>query len=339
MAGLDFTVFWVLFMFYEIARFPEHLTRALRGSRLTIHGNTHVVRDVLYLPIRGEDWERIRRYSETRAGGGGEVSTYWTDRRDEFVYIYSIDQEVLAISGYFASGYVGQFVDGLGQGLGKPPETEVQKSIFQAFMDNDGPLVRSWYPLLPSLVDHYDLFKNLDAARAIVNHATAANDTGLAVLEIGAGGCLLAMFLHRLAQVRRYDVIDLDFVIPFGFAMLRSFAPEISTALPGEPVADAVVRFRDNNDPAFDEATHDVAVNITSLGEMTQANVADYFALIARVLRAGGVFTCINRNAKVTRFEAYPWHVIPGDVLVDEVDPTSGYHDPDPIYRRIVRKS
>ena len=114
-------------MFYEIARFPEALTRALRGSRLTIHGNSHAVRDVLYLPTRPEDWERIRRYSETRGDGSAEVSGYWTGRRDEFVYIYSIDQQVLAISGYFASGYVGQFVDGHGQGLGKPPETDSQK--------------------------------------------------------------------------------------------------------------------------------------------------------------------------------------------------------------------
>jgi len=325
-------------MFYEIARFPEQLIRALRGSRLTIQGKTHVVRDILYLPIQDEDWERIRRYSENRADGAAEISGYWTDRRDEFTYIYSIEQRVLAISGYFASGYIGQFVDGPAQGLGKPPETDVQKSIFHAFMERDGPLIRSWYPLLPSLVDHYDLFKNLDAARTIVNHATSVNDSGLTVLEIGAGGCLLPMFLRGLTKIRRHDVVDLDFVIPFGFAMLRSFAPGISVALPGEPTEDASVRFNDNNNLAFDEAGHDVAVNITSFGEMTQGNVSEYFALVAHALRSGGIFTCINRNAKVTRFDSYPWHSITGDVLVDEVDPTSGYHDPDPIFRRIVRK-
>ena len=42
-------------MFYETARFPERLTRALHGLRLTINGNCHVVRDVLYLPLAGEN--------------------------------------------------------------------------------------------------------------------------------------------------------------------------------------------------------------------------------------------------------------------------------------------
>jgi hypothetical protein len=103
-------------------------------------------------------------------------------------------------------------------------------------------------------------------------------------------------------------------------------------------MVDAVVRFRDNNELNFEESVHDVAVNITSFGEMTDANVASYFTLIARTLRPGGVFMCINRNAKVTRFADYPWEAIAGDVLVDEEDPTSGYHDPDPIFRRLIRK-
>jgi len=78
--------------------------------------------------------------------------------------------------------------------------------------------------------------------------------------------------------------------------------------------------------------------SVRSFGEMTNRNVADYFTLIDSALPPGGVFACINRREKMTRFEDYPWDLVDGDILIDAVDPTSGYYDPDPIYRRIVHK-
>jgi hypothetical protein len=325
-------------MFYEIARFPEQLVRALQGSTLTLKGVEYLVHGVLYLPFAPEDWERIRRYSEVAGDGKVAISSFWAARSRHFLYIYSIEQKMLAISGYFNSGYTGNYLEGALQNFVRPPINELQRDLFKSFIKDAGPLVRSWYPLLPSLIDHYDISKNLDVGRAIAANLTADQSAALRVLEIGAGGCLMPLFLRHLTTLRSYDVVDLDFVLPFGFAMLRCFAPELPVALPNELATDAIVRFHENNAPPTFTASHDVAINITSFGEMTNRNVADYFTLIDGALPSGGVFACINRREKMTRFEDYPWHLVDGDILIDAVDPTSGYYDPDPIYRRIVRK-
>lgn len=328
-------------MFYEIEAFTDQTTRAFEGADLVIGDAKFIVRRAIYVPLGPGEWARIRRYAETRGEGVAPISDYWQTRRQEFVYIYARRQRILAIAGYFASGYVGQFIVGEAQNMGKPPVLDIHRTLFERFRVEMGPTIRAWYPLLPSLVDHYDLFKNHHAASTLTKLAQgdAVDPDGSAVLEIGAGGCLLPMFLHRMMKLRSYDVVDLDFVIPFGFAMLRSFAPELPIALPGEDTDGTIVRFHDSKALDFTDDVHDMAVNITSFGEMSPVIVADYFALLARTLRPGGLFACINRQAKVTRFEDYPWGLIAGEVLVDEVDPTSGYHDPDPIRRRIIRKS
>ena len=53
-------------------------------------------------------------------------------------------------------------------------------------------------------------------------------------MEVGAGGALLAYLLYRKLNLGRYDIIDLDFVIPKAFLLLSYLAPDANIILPGE---------------------------------------------------------------------------------------------------------
>ncbi|MBT5265743.1 MAG: hypothetical protein HOL85_12980 [Rhodospirillaceae bacterium] len=325
-------------MYFEVDTFEAKDLALLGRANISAAGRTFETRTVFYLPTRAEDWARIRGYAGGMAGGPEEISDYWDARASNFLYVFSRQQNMLAICGYFDSGYIGQFIDPTGQTFNLPARNNVQERVFKEFVDRDGPLIRSWYPLLPSLIDHYDLYKNLSVARLIEQQATAPGE-GLRILEIGAGGCLLPLLLRRVAGVQRYDVIDLPFVLPMGFAMMRAFAPDVPIALPNEAVGDAWLRFQSSDDYSIEDGVYDAAVNVTSFGEMSQAQVEGYFGLLERALRPAGVFACINRTDKSTAFADYPWSKVGTEFVVDSEDPVSGYHhDRMQIMRRVVRR-
>jgi len=60
--------------------------------------------------------------------------------------------------------------------------------------------------------------------------------------------------------------------------------------------------------------SYDVAVNITSMQEMTVESVADYFRFLRQHMEVKGLFYCCNREIKiltggeVQEFARYPWH-------------------------------
>jgi hypothetical protein len=112
----------------------------------------------------------------------------------------------------------------------------------------------------------------------------------------------LRMLLPNEAEAERHADFDLVFLTP---AQLR-LVPDRAVAL---------------------------AVNAASFQEMTPAQVADYFGLIDRAVRPGGLFACYNRvekipgddtitttesQAAVMRFAEYPWRR-GREILVDEV--------------------
>ena len=120
--------------------------------------------------------------------------------------------------------------------------------------------------------------------------------------------------------------------------MVRFFARDLEIELPGEVGEKAWLRYQTSELHAQPERTHDVVVNITSFQEMSDYQVEDYFRLVARSLKPGGLFVCVNRLEKATRFDAYPWHLIPGELLANEEDLTSRfYFDDQVVQRRIVR--
>lgn len=324
-------------MLFEVEAFNANDISRIGNGTFSAHGIEFDTREAFYLPLAPEDWGRLKSYWSGLQDSEGNLTDYWRTRKSNFLYVYSKSQETVLISGYFQSGYVGQFINGPAQKFNMPFQNERQRELFLKFGNEVGPYIRSWYPLLPSLVDFYDLHKNHNIAGAINRHAQRPD--GLRVLEIGAGGCLLPLMLRKMTEISTYTVIDLPFVIPFGFCMSRSFAPEMTVALPNEKAADAVLTFQTNADYEIEPAAYDAAVNVTSFGEMSGEAVEEYFDLIGRGLKPGGVFVCVNRKEKTTSFEEYPWAKLGGEVLVDEPDLVSQYHNQDwPVLRRIIRR-
>ena len=77
--------------------------------------------------------------------------------------------------------------------------------------------------------------------------------------------------------------------------------------------------------------SYDLAINISSMQEMTMQSVAEYFRFLREHMETDGLFYCCNRERKmlvggeVQEFTRYPWH--PEDVhLVDEPCPWHKYY-------------
>lgn len=335
-------------MLFTTDAFTAEMIAGLGSGPFRLHDEIFDVRTTCFLPLRAETWRRLQGL-DSAIRRMRSVSDYWRARSSHFFYLYAREPGVLCAAGYFDNPYVARFADTAALDHFKPFENDVQRAVFQRFLAEDGPLVRSWYPMLPSMVDLYDISKNLSVARDIAAHAPS--DGPLRVLEIGAGGCLLPLMLRRLLRLARYDVVDLPFVMPLGVAILDAVASDVAVSLPGETGSEeATVRFHLADDlagvrsggrsggHALEAASVDVVVNVTSFGEMEAGQVAGYFDTIARVLRPGGVFVCLNREDKVTRFDDYPWDRLPGEIVMDGADPFSFYHGEwQSLRRRIVR--
>ena len=329
-------------MLYEMERFTPETLAGLRHQRFRIGDAVFEVHATVYLPLAPALWQRLWR-ARRHLTPPPALSQHWRLRSDSFLYLYARSQAQVCACGYFDTGYVGAHIDGTMQDYNRQADRPAQIEAFRRFHDEDGPTVRAWYPLLPSLVNFYDIAKNLAVARLIAAHA-GSGGRPIRVLEVGAGGCLLPLLLRRLAPVGRHDVIDLPALIPLGAIMAGAFAPDAAIALPGEaagaPDGGTEPWLRLQAAGAFEVADggYDVAVNVTSFQEMTQQQVDDYFAVIARALRPGGILVCVNRERKSTDFAAYPWDRLGGAVLLDDEDPLSRFHaDDQVILRRIVR--
>lgn len=342
-------------MLFTTETFTAEMIAGLGRGPFRLHDEIFDVRATCFLPVRSGTWRRIQGL-DPAIRRMRSVSDYWRARSAHFFYLYARDPGVLCAAGYFDNPYIARFADTAALDHFKPFENDVQRAVFERFLAEDGPLIRSWYPTLPSMVDLYDLSKNLSVARDIAAHASSGEP--VRVLEIGAGGCLLALMLRRLLPVARYDIIDLPFVMPLGTAILDAVAPEVAISLPGDSAGEAggegaeirfhladehLVHSQDHHENrsgagGLADASVDIAVNVTSFGEMEPDQVAAYFDTIARVLRPGGVFICLNREDKVTRFDDYPWDRLPGEILMDRADPFSFYHGEwQSLRRRIVR--
>jgi hypothetical protein len=326
---------------YEVDTFaPGTLARMEKGP-FELDGTFYDLSSIQYIPLPPEIWRRIRRFWEAVAEPD-EISTHWRNRAKDFLYLYSREHQCILAAGYFHSGYVGRIIDGDAQNMNRQATRPEQIRFFNEFQQRMGPIIRSWYPLLPGMVEFHDLAKNFSIARQI---ADLLEEKGkpLRVLEIGAGGCLMPLCLRKMLTIERYDVVDLPLVMPLGASMLSFFAPQIALTLPGETGVESWVTFHtaatEIADIEVDPDGYDVLVNVTSFQEMTDAQVEGYFRLIARSMRPGALFVCVNRDVKSTRFADYPWHLIPGDVVLDIEDASSRFfRDEQLIQRRVIRR-
>jgi hypothetical protein len=156
-------------------------------------------------------------------------------------------------------------------------------------------------------------------------------------LEIGAGSGNLAHLMLQHAKRTSY-IVDLPRTLCGAVAYLSRVMPALRMLLPNEaetaPHSDADLVFLT---PAqlhlVPGRAFALAVNTASFQEMTPAQVGEYFTLVDRAVRPGGLFACYNRvekipgddtivvkesQAAVMRFAEYPWR--PGrETLVNEV--------------------
>jgi len=156
-------------------------------------------------------------------------------------------------------------------------------------------------------------------------------------IEIGAGSGNLAHLMLRHAKRTSY-IVDLPRTLCGAVAYLSGVMPTLRMLLPNEAVSvphrdvDLVFVTPAQLDLVPDRAVT-LAVNAASFQEMTPVQVGDYFALVDRAVRTGGLFACYNRvekipgddtitakesGAEVMRFAEYPWRT-GRETLVHEV--------------------
>ncbi len=323
---------------YEVESFSPKMLKRMSSGPFEIDGTHYLLRDIFYIPMKPSDWERVRRFWE-ETDETSEASKHWLKESLGYIYMYSKRDSCLMAAGLFHSGYVGTLIDGDAQSTNMQVSSDRQREVFANFMEHSAPIIRSWYPMLPSSVDFYHLEKNFLVAQELARHFDD-DAAGLSVLEVGAGGCLLSLFMQKLMNISAYTIIDLPLMVPLGTAMMNHFAPDKAVSLPNDTVADAWLRYQVADAPNVDPDTIDAAINITSFQEMTHDQIDRYFDLIGSALKRGGVFICVNRDVKLSVFLDYPWEKIGGEIIVDDLDPTSGFHrDNQVICRRVVRKS
>ena len=164
-----------------------------------------------------------------------------------------------------------------------------------------------------------------------------AFDEDFCFLEIGAGNGNLAHLMLQHARRTSY-IVDLPRTMCAAVSYLTRMMPSLRFLLPNEAEATPheSVQLVFLTPAQLDLIpTHSVslAVNCASFQEMTPTQVAEYFDLVDRVVRPGGLFFCYNRVEKipgddtifqkpspaaVMRFDEYPWR--PGrETIVHEV--------------------
>jgi len=157
------------------------------------------------------------------------------------------------------------------------------------------------------------------------------------VLEIGAGAGMLVVLFHSNLR-SQCVIVDLPEVIALSSAVVATLLPNARLLFPNEIEASkALEKQLSEYDFVFlwpdqaaliEDDSIDIAINTASFMEMTSSEVDEYFSLIQRAVKKGGVFYCCNRLEKrpglgdneARYFMKYPWRAQNED-LVLEVNP------------------
>jgi SAM-dependent methyltransferase len=136
------------------------------------------------------------------------------------------------------------------------------------------------------------------------------------VLLIGDGYGLLGALLKRRYPAAQIVYVDLGRTLLFQVHHVGRACSEASQALLAPatswPSTDFVYCPSEHK-TLLEAARFDLAVNVASMQEMAPEVVAEYFALLRRVLQPDNLFYCCNRERKVmpggevSEFNAYPW--------------------------------
>lgn len=155
------------------------------------------------------------------------------------------------------------------------------------------------------------------------------------VLEVGAGAGMLGVLCHSDLGAK-YVIVDLPEVIGFSSAVIATLLPKARFLFPHEirPVGSLAKQVADvdfvflwpDQTALIDDDSIDVAVNTSSFMEMRSEEIGEYFSLIQRSVKDGGIFYCCNRLEKrpglgdtvVRHFLKYPWRPQNEDVHLGE---------------------
>lgn len=151
------------------------------------------------------------------------------------------------------------------------------------------------------------------------------------VLEIGPGWGILSICLHQLHNCR-FILVDLPEVLSATFAMISYYRPNALVVLPNE-LKDSMddlqwgefVLICPEQSHLIPSESVDMALNTSSFQEMTYSLIEEYFRLINRCIRRGGLFYCLNeKNFKRHRvggaieYDRYPWDPGFDDIFHEE---------------------
>jgi hypothetical protein len=156
--------------------------------------------------------------------------------------------------------------------------------------------------------------------------------------------------------------IDLPEILPFSFLALHRAFPQSPFWLPNEirgtPLElpdQGLVFLTTEQAPRLPDACMDLGVNTASFGEMLPEQVADYFALLRRINRPGGLFFTCNRVEKwmdregapvsnnvpgqgiPIRFDRYPWLPQDQDLFFGPSDFHTMVQPKNPTLQRLCR--
>lgn len=184
---------------------------------------------------------------------------------------------------------------------------------------------------------------------AVMRHFISEDATRF--LEIGAGSGNLSSFFHEYDRLK-VTIVDLPSVVAFSSTFLSHVFPEATMLLPHEaeglPEIDVdaydFVMLTPGQLHRIPSASFDVACNIHSMQEMTQASIKEYFSLVERVLAPKGIWCNNNRVEKVPSHDALPVRACrfpysqANEVLVDEVCRFTRLVQPDACVLRLERR-
>ena len=136
-----------------------------------------------------------------------------------------------------------------------------------------------------------------------LRHRAAKNGTAH-MIEIGAGHGSLCYHLKRLVPQLTYTIIDLPETLLFSAVYLALTAPEWQPAVSEPSCAPTIRPFGINLVPNFQFTQAlkqvpavDLALNISSFGEMVPEQVSNYAANLSAAMRPGGlVFECNQKG-------------------------------------------
>lgn len=151
------------------------------------------------------------------------------------------------------------------------------------------------------------------------------------VLEIGPGWGILSICLHQLHNCR-FILVDLPEILSATFAMISYYRPNALVVLPNElkNTMDYLqkgefVLICPEQSYLIPSDSVDMAINTSSFQEMTYSLIEEYFKLVKRCLRRGGLFYCLNekkfkrhRVGGPIEYDQYPWDPGFDDIFHEE---------------------